>query len=200
MDNRSDNENNNESFEYRLKEVSDDEIISILRYRKHFKQQAFRDAVREAFKRGIISDIEDLNKPEFMNHDLHTRSLFPIGTSKLYTFAIFKSLCRIFYGFSLIPVLFGIFQLTLQNFIEGALAIVIGVVVIIIVNRLEKKFMPVYANILLFLNLPAIVTAFLFLNYRENTSVMDIFSIIVVLLILIYTSLYLKKLSNFFNS
>ncbi|HOO84953.1 MAG TPA: hypothetical protein PLS94_10335 [Prolixibacteraceae bacterium] len=200
MTNKSDIDNNNESFEYRLKEVSDDEIISILRYREHFKQQAVKDAIREAFKRGIISDIEDLNKPEFMPQELQTRSLFPLGATKPYTFAIFKSLCRIFYGFSLIPVLFGILQLTSRNFFEGALAIIVGAIVFYIVNRLEKKLLPIYANILLFMNIPAFVVAFFFLNYRANSSIMDIFSIIVVLLILLYTSLYLKKLTNYFNS
>ncbi|MBN2263001.1 MAG: hypothetical protein JW735_08815 [Prolixibacteraceae bacterium] len=200
MTNKSDIENNNESFEYRLKEVSDDEIISILRYREHFKQQAVKDAVREALKRGIITDIDDLNKPEFMPNELQPRSLFPLGASKPYTYAIFKSLCRIFYGFSLIPVLFGILQFTSHNFIEGALAIVVGVLVIYVVNRLEKKLLPVYANILLFMNIPAIVVAFFFLNYRGSSSGMDIFSIIVVLLILLYTSIYLKKLTNYFNS
>ena len=200
MTNKLDIENNNESFEYKLKEVSDDEIISILRYREHFKQQAVKDAIREAFKRGIISDIEDLNKPEFMPKELQPRSLFPLGATKPYTFAIFKSLCRIFYGFALIPFLFGVFHLVSHNFIEGTLAIAVGVIVIYIVNRLEKKLLQVYVNILLFLNIPAVVIGFFFLKYRESSSVMDIFSIIVVLLILLYTSIYLKKLTNYFNS
>ena len=112
-----DSGNNNEenSFEYRLKEVSDEEIISILSYREHFQQQAVKAAIKEALKRGIITSIDDLNSDKFKPQEVPSSSLFPISISEPQNFAIFRSLCRIFYGIGLIPVIYGIFQITDKN-------------------------------------------------------------------------------------
>lgn len=192
--------NNDESFEYRLKELSDEEIISILRYREQFKPQAVKDAIKEALKRGIINSVDDLNTEQFSPLPLQARSLFPLGVNKAYTYAIFKSLCRIFYAFGLIPIIYGVFKFLEAKFIFGLSGILMGLMVIYIVYKLEKQILILWANIIVLLNIPAVVMAFFFLKNKINLVAMDVFSIIVVVLILLYTSFYLKKLTAYFNT
>lgn len=198
---KQDTENDNgNSFEYRLKEVSDQEIISILRFREHFQPQAVKDAVKEALKRGIINSVDDLNKPEFQPQSIQPRSMFPVGINRNYTFAIFKSLCRIFYIFGLIPVLFGVFQFISHNYIPAIVAVLAGAGFIAIAHRIEKKIEPFWANVILFMNIPVVLMAFLFINNKTNVHNMDIFSIIIVVLVFLYTSIYLKKLTTNLHS
>lgn len=194
-------DNNDENaFEYRLKEVSDEEIISILRYREHFKPQAVKDAVKEALKRGIISSVDDLNSKKFQPQPAQPKSIFPLGATRVYTLAIFKSLCRIFYMFGLIPVVYGVFQLFDKNFLPGLAAIFIGIGVMFIVYRLENRMETFYSNLLLFFNIPALFFVIYYLTTRSNPSKMDIFALLIVVLVLAYTTLYIKKLTAYFNN
>lgn len=192
--------NDEKAFEYRLKEVSNEEIISILRYREHFKPQAVKDAVKEAIKRGIISSIDDLNRKEFQPQAVQPKSLFPLGATRVYSLAIFKSLCRIFYMFGLIPVVYGIFQFLDHNFLPALAAIFIGIGVMFIVFRLENRVETFYANLLLFFNIPALLFVVYYLITKSNPSKMDIFALLIVVLVLAYTTLYIKKLTAYFNN
>ncbi|MDA3927928.1 MAG: hypothetical protein PF541_03155 [Prolixibacteraceae bacterium] len=135
MNTDSQDKNKRNSFEYKLREVSDEEIISILQYRDHFQAQAVKAALKEALKRGIISDISDLDKEEFQPKPLASRSLFPLGNTEMQNIAIFKSLCRIFYGFGLLPIIFGFIQISKHITINSIAAIVTGIVIIFIANR-----------------------------------------------------------------
>ena len=191
--------NDENSFEYRLKEVSDEEIISILRFREHFQQQAVKAAIKEALKRGLISSIEDLNSEEFQPQPLQTRGLFPLGTTKKHTFAIFRSLCRIYYGFGILPVIYGVVQFTNRKIVQAILAFIIGLIVIFFVNRLEKTVKPFYANLLMALNLPAIGYAIYYLTSLGSPTTMDTVAISIVILVLLYTTFYINKLTSHFN-
>jgi hypothetical protein len=193
-----DNDQDN-SFEYRLKEVSDEEIISILRYREHFNPQAVKAAVKEALKRGLIESVDDLNKPDFSPLPIPPRSIFPIGANRTYTFAIFKSLCRIYYGFALIPFIYGIFSIVGGTVFIGLAAIIAAIGVMFVINRLEKKVELFWANTLVFVNLPAIAWGTFYLSFKSNLAIMDIFSVAVVVIVLLYSSIYLRKLTNFLN-
>jgi hypothetical protein len=74
-----------------------------------------------------------------------------------------------------------------------------GLMVIFIVYKLEKQILMFWANILVLFNIPAIAMAFFFLKNKTDLVTMDVFSIVVVVLILLYTSFYLKKLTAYFN-
>lgn len=194
-----DNTNNENSFEYRLREVSNEEIISILKYREHFQQQAVKAAIKEALKRGIILSIDDLNSEEFQPEPLQPRGLFPLGATKKHTFAIFKSLCRIYYGFGILPVVYGVVQFTNRKLLSAIIAILIGLIVIFFVNRLEKTVKPFYSNLLMAMNVPAIGYAIYYLTSLGNPTTMDTVALSIVILILLYTTLYLNKLTSHFN-
>ncbi|HPR32500.1 MAG TPA: hypothetical protein PLK12_10400 [Prolixibacteraceae bacterium] len=189
-------EENRKSFEYHLKEVSNEEIISILRYREHFQPHAVKEAIREAIRRGIIQSVEDLNREEFKPQPLPPRSLFPVSSQAPQNLAIFKSLCRIFYGFGLLPVILGVFQFLDHNYLFAASAIVLGLLVIVLTYRLEKEKNPLVAKALLFLNVPAIGYALFRITASGNPSTMDFVAAAIIILVLLYTSFYLHKLTT----
>lgn len=199
MNNKLNENTNDDSFEYRLKEVSNEEIISILKYRDHFQQQAVKTAIKEALKRGIITSVEDLNSEEFHPLPLQPRSIFPLGTTKKLTFAIFKSLCRIYYGYGFLPIIFGIIQFSHRKPFKAIAAILLGLLVIFFVNRLEKTVKPFYSNLLMAFNVPAIGYAIYFLTSLGNATTMDTVAIAIVILVLMYTTFYLNKLTSHFN-
>jgi hypothetical protein len=184
------------SFEDKYKEISDEEIVSILKYREHFQPKAFQAALKIAIERGLINSTEDLAREEFAPHKLPPRSIFPLGTSKAYTFAIFKSLCRIFYGIGLLPLVFGVFKIVGRDYYNGALSLLIAAILFFIANRLEKTLNPLFAKIILFINIPVAASAVFFLFSREQNSKMDTFAVAVIVMVLLYVSLYLYKLSK----
>jgi len=200
MNNDSDDKNNGNSFEYRLREVSDEEIITILRFREHFQKHAVKAAIREALKRGIISSIDDLNSEQFHPQELPPRSLFPIGNIELQNLAIFKSLCRIFYGFGLIPIIYGGLQISKQISVGAIAAILTGLIVIYIAYSLEKTKKTFYSNLILGLNLPAMGFAIYYLSSSGNPSTMDAIAIGIVLIVMLYTTFYANKLASYFSS
>lgn len=191
------NENGN-SFEYKLSEVSDEEIISILQYKEHFQKKAVKAAVKEALHRGIINSVNDLEKQKFQPPHLQPKTIFPIGTSDVYTFGIFKSLCRISYGFGLLPIVYAVFQFMHHNFINGILTTIAGLTIFLIVFKLEKTFSRKYSNYLLLLNIPAVIIASMHLKSLGAPTVMDGFAIMIVIVVILYVTFYLRKLTRYF--
>jgi hypothetical protein len=191
--------NDRKSFEYRLKEVSNEEIISILRYRKHFQPHAVKSAIKEAMKRGIITSVDDLKKDEFKPVELPPRSLFPLSANNQQNLALFKSLCRVFYGFGLLPVILGAFRISEGQILYGAAYILIGLLVIFITHQLSKHKKVFLSQVLLALNIPAMGYAIFKLTATGNPSTMDMVAAIIIILVLLYTTLYLNKLTSHFN-
>jgi hypothetical protein len=185
------------SFEYRLKEVSDDEIISILRYRSQFQAKAVSAAIKEALKRGIISSVEELDDEAFKPQELPPRSLFPLGNNYKQNLAILKSLCRVFYGFGIVPVIYAYFQFSQNHLPLAVFSLLVGILVIFLANRLEKTLHPMFALALLGMNAPAIGFAIYKLNALGAPNSMDIFASVIMLMVLMYTTIYASKLVAF---
>jgi hypothetical protein len=193
-----DNDKGN-SFEYRLKEVSDEEIVSILRYRDHYQPQAVKAAVREALKRGIIESIEDLEKDEFKSLPIPPKNLFPISLIKEQNESIFKSLCRICYVFGIFPLIYGIFQIADHRLLMGIVTITIGISIILITFKLEKEKKQFLSQLLLTFNVPAISFAIYRITTIITPSTMDLVVTAVIIIVLLYTTLYIYKLTMYLN-
>lgn len=198
MNKKTEDNDNGNSFEYRLREVSDEEIISILSYRDHFQPSAVKAAIKEALKRGIINSVDDLNDPKFQPQELPARSLFPLATSEAQNIGVFKSLCRIFYGFGLLPIIYAILNIS-KNPFNAIAAFLAGAIIIFIANRLEKTMKPFFANMILAINVPAIGFAIYTLTLSGNPTTMDGVAISIVILVLLYTTFYANKLTSHFN-
>jgi hypothetical protein len=185
------------SFEYKLKQMSDDELVSILRYREEFQPHAVNKAIKEAISRGIISSVEELESDEFKPQQIPPRSLFPLANTFAQNMMILKSLCRIFFGYGIIPILYGVFRFRESNYTLSALAITIGIIILAVAYQLNKTAKQIYAIMMMAVNLPAIAVVVYFLIKKGTPTAMDIVATAVVLLILIYTTLYASKISSF---
>jgi hypothetical protein len=69
-------ENQSEHFSEVMKRHTDDELVNVLRNRKHYQPEAAKQAVLEAISRGIINGEQDLNSERFTEIPRKTR-LFP---------------------------------------------------------------------------------------------------------------------------
>lgn len=192
-----DNDNVN-SFEYRLKEVSDEEIITILRLREHYQAHAVKAAIKEALKRGIISSMEELEKDKFKPQPLPPRSLFPISLVESQNNSIFKSLCRINYLFGIIPVVFAIFQAVNHNYASAIISFLISFPIFFYTYKLEKERRTLFAQLLLILYVPLIGFAVYNLSLNKPSKIDYVFATVIIVVI-IYTTFYLYKLSNYFT-
>ena len=187
-----------DNFKKRIKDISDAEIVSMLQYREQFQQFAVNIAINEALKRDIISSEEDLKKPEFQAKPSPKKTLFPLANNDAYTFGIFKSLCRIAYFYGIITLIYAVFQLIKGEYIYALAAIVAGAGIGYTVYKLEKTFNILYSNLLLLINVATIALSAYFLYWHKHHSPMDAFAIGCVVVITLYITLYLRKLSAYF--
>ncbi len=187
------------SFEYRLKEMSDEEIIIILKFREHYQPQAVKDAIKEALKRGIISSIEDLDKDEFKPQALPAKSLFPIGYTEAQNIAIFKSLCRTFYIIGILPLIFSYFLFRDKMIIQAITSVIISLSVLFIIFKIEKTKLIWLTQLIMILNIPAIIFAIYTITNSTDFTKLDYAAIIIIVLVLLYISLYLNKITTHIN-
>jgi hypothetical protein len=185
------------SFEYKLQKVSNDEIISILRYREHFQPNAVKAAVKEALHRGIIRSVDELDNDEFRPQQLPPKSLFPLANTLQQNTMLLRSLCRIFYGFGLIPIIYGILRFSEIGYLAAIIAFVSGAFILFISFQLNKTSKQLYAYVMLALNVPTVAFSVYFLAQRGAPTIMDIFATAIIVLIILYTTIYANKIASF---
>jgi len=192
------NENNEgNSFEYRLKEVSDDEIISILRYRKLYQNNAVNSAIKEALKRGILSSLDDLDNDEFKPQELPPKSFFPLGNNLNQNLAILKSLIRLFYGFGIVPLLYGFYLISEKKVGFAILSLATGAIILFLAFRLDKTQKSVFSLLLLGLNLLAVGFSVYMLQSTGIPTVMDVAAAVIIFLVIMYATIYTHKITLF---
>lgn len=76
MKENSNTENQSEHFREVMRRHSDDELVKVLKKRKHYQPEAARHAVEEAVSRGIINSEQDLYSEKFTEISPKTK-LFP---------------------------------------------------------------------------------------------------------------------------
>ncbi len=196
---QSKNNDDGNSFEYRLKEVSDDEIIHILKFREHYQPQAVKDAIKEALHRGIISSIEDLEKDDFKPQNLPPKSIFPIGYTDAQNIALFKGLCRTFYIIGLIPMIYAFFLFREQLIFQAISSLIIGFSFLFIIYKAERTKLVLLTQLIVGLNIPLIIYTIYYFTSHEGLKKMDYAAIIIIVLIILYISLYLYKITSHLN-
>ena len=179
----------------RFSEISDEEIVSILIHREHFTAEAAELAIAEALKRKIIDSINDLDTDQFKPQPIPPKSFFPIAHMRKQNEFILKSMCRIFYGFGIVPLIYAFFNYK-SNLFQSILAIVLGLAIITFSANLNKSKKPFWANLLLALNLPIMGIAIYKLSALGNIMIMDAVASALIVFIYLYISIYANKVSS----
>ena len=187
------------SFEERFIDISDQEIINILKMRKHYQPRAVVAAMAEATKRGIIHSEEDLLGEEFRQTPLPKPSLFPIGNNEKQNIAILKSLCRIIYGISLIPLGLAYLNFNARHYMSASLFVLVFILIITITIRLNRTYRAFLGHILLAFNVPAMGYAIYYLAQKGAPTTMDSVVTVIVILTILYVTLSINFIASKLN-
>lgn len=94
-----------ESLEARYEQYSDEQLIHILKNRKDYQENAVRVTIEVAIKRNLIHSEQDLLSLEFNIKQKSTLNLFPKINSETQKQRVLRSLSRILYFSTLIPLI-----------------------------------------------------------------------------------------------
>lgn len=180
------------SFEEQFLDISDQEIVNILKLRKYYQPEAARAAINEALKRGLIHAEDDLLGEQFRPQSLGRPSIFPVGNTEAQNVAIVNSLCRIMYGISLIPLIMTYYQFDNGKILGAIIHLIAALVVIAVTYRLNRTKRSFLAHLLLAFNVPVMGYAFYLLAEKGIPTTMDAVATAVVLLTILYTTLSLN--------
>lgn len=177
----------------KIRSLSRDELVTVLKKRKHYQKEAADEAVREALRRGIIRSEEELESPEF--EDPESRfTLFPCPENSDGRNRLFRSLLRGLMLAGLIPVIYGVSKFVIPKYAEGAGLISLGVIWIgmawFIMERQEKRLiLPMF--LLIFMSMAYAVRLLFFFEYLK---VIDLLVPIVLFVLIFYFLFYVRSL------
>lgn len=186
-------ENQPEDFRKVMQQHSDEELIKVLKQRKHYQQEAARQAVIEAIRRGLISAEADLQDNRF-TEEAARFTLFPKIESLTVRNKLWRSISRSLIIVGLIPLLWAI--VNRYNISDtGLVAMVIyGLVWIFIAFRLMQTQNLKMAYGLLILLIPGVVYYVRLIWFKSNFELIQIVVPLVLIGFIIYGVGFLRKL------
>ena len=176
-------------------EFPDDEIIAILKKRKHYRKEAAKQAIAEAIKRGLINSEQDLFAEEYKVEPLKF-SLIPSIENENARRKIQKSLSRSLMILGLVPIIWGIIKIVYDLPLEGLVLIILGIIWSYISFKQIKNISLIYINLLFILLGSAMVYIWLEFSNRKGFALMDVMVAGIVFGFVVYALLFLRKLKN----
>lgn len=174
-------------------EFPDDEIIGILKKRKHYRKEAAKQAIAEAIKRGLINSEQDLLAEEYKVEPLKF-SLIPTIENETARAKIQKSLSRSLMILGIVPVIWGIIKIIYDFVLEGSVLIILGIIWSYISFRLINNIRILYINLLFILLGSAVAYIWLDFSKRKGHPFMDMIVAAIVFGFVVYALLFLRKL------
>lgn len=177
----------------RMQGYPDEELITILKKRKHYRPEAAKLATEEAIRRGLIHSEQDLFSPKFETPPLKF-SFFPYIDNETTRVRVIKSLSRSLMITGIIPIIWGIMKFPLQKYLEGASLLSLGLIwtgmAWLVMTRRERRFLsPLFVIALL----SAIYAVRILLAFQQLRP-MDILVPAVVYGIVFYALFYIRSL------
>ncbi len=189
-------ENSNYSdFRKSIPEYDDDEIITILKKRKQYQPEAAEIAVQEAIKRGLIHSDQDLFSKEFQQETVKP-SLFPTINKERNRNKIRKSIARGLLIVGSIPTVWGIFKISENSFYEGILLILLGAIWIYGSAQLMRSVSSKITNLLFLMLFASVAYIVKLILGMKNLSAMDFVIPIILVLLVAYGLLFIRKLND----
>jgi uncharacterized membrane-anchored protein len=176
-----------------INKQTDEEILDILKKRKHYQPEAVEIAVEEAIERKLINSGQDLVKPEFQAEPLK-RSLFPTIEHEKTRKKVRKSLGRSLLIVSLLPLIFGFTRFNAGNIAEG-----IGLFVFALIwggfsTQIMLKGGRRNVNILLALSVLSVAYVGIYLQSMIQFSYFDHFVVVAFFLLIFYGLFFVRRL------
>ena len=129
----------NVNLDERIRSLSDDDLVELLKMRDHYQSEAVAIAIEDALNRGIIFSEQDLEMPKFQPDQSHSRSLFPHLNKEHQFQKVFTSLIRVLYLIAILPMLFGVLKLVEYELPFGISLLVLGLAWVFLCIWLQKN-------------------------------------------------------------
>lgn len=183
----------NPNFREQIPQMSDEQIVDVLKNREHYQQEASSFAIEEAVKRGIIHSEQDLFSERFRPSPVR-RSLFPLIESDRIRLKITKSILRAFLLSGSIPLIWSVLLLIRQSLAEGLILLMLSLLWIGTCIQLWRNRSANLTGVLIVLLIGGVVYVSNQLLQRKGLPFMDYFIHVVVFAFLLYGILYLRHL------
>lgn len=184
---------NKADFTSLIPEYSDDEIINILKKRKHYQKEAAELAIEVAIERGLINSEQDLFSDKFKDES-NKSSLFPIINREENRNKIRKSIARGFILVGSVPTVWGILNVSEGPVTEGVLLILLGATWIFASAKLMRSISSVMIKILFLILFASIIYNVKLFIEMKSAGVMDYVIPIVLTALVGYGLLFMQKL------
>ncbi len=182
-------------FKQLFKGPSDDEIMEVLKKRKHYQAEAAEAAINEAIERGLIHSEQDLFAEKYRVEPLKF-SLFPNIENKVSRLKLTRSLTRSLLFLGAIIIIWGAWEIYRHQFAEGIGFVLAGTVWNLISFSFFKSVKHHRINILFVIEGIASVYAAIKLATFKGLIFMDIFIVVVLFGFVLYGLIYMKKLQD----
>lgn len=176
-----------------MAELSNEQLIEVLKKRNLYQEAAAKQAVREAIERGIIHSEEDLHGPEFREKKLK-RQLFPEIENEKVRNKVRRSIARGLFLAGLLPAILGVVRLTGGSQAEGILLLVFSAIWLAASAWMFRMFSRIALTVLATMSALSFVYALKQLVTPPGYSVMDKFIVVMLFLLIAYGLAYINRL------
>jgi hypothetical protein len=186
-------ENQEEHFRKVMQQHTDEELIKVLRQRKHYQHEAARQAVVEAIRRGLINTEADLQDSRFLETS-DKFSIFPKIESQIVRNKVWRSITRSMIIVGLLPLIWA--AVNRYNISDTGLVsmVIYGLVWIFIAFRLMQTQNLKMAYGLLILLIPAVVYYVRLMWFKSSFELIQIVIPLVLIGFIFYGVGFLRKL------
>ncbi len=195
MTENSNNASQQEHFAQVMQKHNDEELIEVLRNRRHYQPEAAQQAVIEAIRRGVIKAEADLQDEKFAEPN-RKFSLFPVIENPKARNKARKSMARSLMIAGAIPAIYGINQVYHSLIVEGAAIVLFGFSWMILSFFLMKSVKPLLVYGIKILYLIAIAVMIFKISTFKITGWMDILFPSVLAVLVLYGIFYLGRLKD----
>jgi hypothetical protein len=178
-----------------MAELSNEQLVEVLKKRKLYQDAAAKQAIQEAIDRGIIHSEEDLFGSEFREKKLR-RQLFPEIENEKIRNKVRRSISRGLFLAGSLPAILGVIRLTRGNQLEGILLLGFTVIWLSASAWLFRRFSQIAFSTLAGLAILSLIYALLQFFTPPGYSLMDKFIVIVLYLLIAYGLTYIKRLNK----
>jgi hypothetical protein len=174
---------------------SDAQIIDILKNKSSYRDKALTEAIHVAIERGLINSEQDLMSPQYQLQDKSRFSLFPEISDRYQREKLTRSVSRIIYMVTLIPLINAALDYSKGDDKMGLnLFIAIAWASLSILNDKFSRSIYFYLQIVYTLMIGFWYAIQLF-NFRE-VNYTDLIILFIGLLIMLYLLIYHRKLKR----
>jgi hypothetical protein len=178
----------------RYTNYSDQQIKEILKNHHDYQGSAVTAAIKIAIEREIIQSEHDLMAPEYQTTITRKMTAFPTISNAFQYNKIVKSIFRVLFLVSFIPIIFGILKYAEGQFQMTYLGVGVGLLWIALTFALLKTRKMIIVFIQIIFLIPLSVYLGVRLTKYEIFPVTDMLVLVILTALIIYFLLYLRRL------